>query len=92
VLDRSHLSRALLVAEAGRIDRLPPMLAELDLVVAGRALARLGVRYVVLHGTMYPPERRAQSLTILRTALGPETATTADDRHIWRIALDVEPT
>ena len=92
MLDRSHLSRALLVAEAGRIDRLPPMLAELDLVVAGRALARLGVRYVVLHGTMYPPERRAQSLTILRTALGPETATTADDRHIWRIALDVEPT
>lgn len=91
VLDRSHVVRALLTAEAGRIDRLPPMLAELDLVVAGRALARLGVRYVVLHGTMYPPERKAQSIAILRTALGPETTTTADDRHIWRIALDEDP-
>lgn len=91
VLDRSHLARALLVAEAGRIDRLPPMLAELDLVVAGRALARLGVRYVVLHGTMYPPERRDQSLTILRTALGPETATTADDRHVWRLSVEEDP-
>ncbi len=91
VLDRSHLARALLVAEAGRIDRLPPMLGELDLVVSGRALARLGVRYVVLHGTMYPPERRAQSLAILRAALGPETATTTDDRHVWRLAVEEEP-
>lgn len=91
VLDRSHLVRALVVAEAGRIDRLPPMLAEFDLVVAGRALARLGVRYVVLHGNMYPSERREQSITLLRTALGPETVTTEDDRHIWRIALPEEP-
>lgn len=91
VLDRSHLARALLVAEAGRIDRLPPMLAELDLTVSARALARLGIRYIVLHGGMYPAERREQSLVILRSALGPETTITDDARHVWRLAIDEEP-
>jgi hypothetical protein len=64
------------------------MLAELDLVVSGRDLARLGVRYVVVHDALYPPERREQTLTILRTALGPETAATADGRHVWRLSED----
>ncbi len=89
VLDRSHLARALVIAEAGRLDRLPPMLAELDLVAAGRALARLGVRYIVVHDALYPPERREQTLTLLRTALGPETRATDDGRHVWR--LETEP-
>lgn len=86
VLDRSHLARALLVAEAGRLDRLPPMVGELDLVVAGRAIARLGVRWVVMHAPLYPPERREQTLTLLRAALGPETAATADGRYLWQLA------
>src|SRR5262249_9075126 len=80
VLDRSHLARPLLIAEAGRLDRLPPMLPELDLVVAGRSLARLGVRYVVVHDALYPHERLEQTLTILRTALGQETEATSDGR------------
>ena len=88
ILDRSHLARALLVAEAGRVDSLPRMLTELDLVVAGRALARLGVRYVVMHAGMYPPDRREQSLQILHTALGPETARTGDGRYVWRLLLE----
>ncbi|MDP2314222.1 MAG: hypothetical protein Q8P41_15065 [Pseudomonadota bacterium] len=95
VLDRSHLARALLVAEAGRLDRLPPMVGELDLVVAGRALARLGVRWVVMHESLYPPERREQTLILLRAALGPETQTTGDGRHLWLLAPpagDEEPT
>jgi hypothetical protein len=88
LLDRSHLARALLIAEAGRVDSLPPMLSELDLVVAGRALARLGVRYVVMHAGMYPADRRAQSLELLHTALGPETTQTSDGRYVWRLSLE----
>ena len=74
----------LLLAEAGRMDRLPPMMPELDLVVSGRSLARLGFRYVVLHGDLYPPERRQQSVDILRVALGPETAV-RDSMLLWRL-------
>ncbi len=87
LLDRSHLARALTVAEAGRLDRLPPMVGELDLVVAGRALARLGVRWIVMHAPLYPPDRRDQTLQLLRGALGPETTTTGDDRHLWQLVL-----
>ncbi|MES2638735.1 MAG: hypothetical protein V4850_04615 [Myxococcota bacterium] len=90
VLDRSHLARALLVAEAGRLDHLPPMVGELDLVVAGRALARLGVRWVVMHAPLYPPERRDQTLILLRAALGPETVTTADDRYLWQLPTEAD--
>lgn len=85
VLSRSHLGRTLLVAEAARLDRLPPVLPELDLVASARALSALGVRYVVVHDALYPPERLAQTLTILRTALGPETEVTEDARHVWRL-------
>ncbi|MSQ01786.1 MAG: hypothetical protein EXR71_07825 [Myxococcales bacterium] len=86
VLERSRLARALRVAEAGRLDRLPPQLPELDLVVSGRALARLGVRYVVMHERFYLRERAASTLVLLRVALGPETTTTADGDHLWRLS------
>jgi hypothetical protein len=85
MLADSHLARTLLIAEGGRLDRLPPELPELDLVASGRALADLGVRFVVVHEKLYPPERLAQTLTILRTALGPETVATDDGRRIWRL-------
>ncbi|HND31548.1 MAG TPA: hypothetical protein PLA94_16210, partial [Myxococcota bacterium] len=84
VLGRSRLLRTLLLAEGGRMDRLPPMLPELDLVVSGRSLARLGFRYVVLHGDLYPAERRQQSIDILRVALGPETLTEGK-LVLWRL-------
>lgn len=85
VLLRSHLARTLLVAEAGRLDTLPPMVGDLNLVASGRALAGLGVRYVVVHEPLYPPDRLASVLTLLRVALGPETLATPDGRRIWRI-------
>jgi hypothetical protein len=85
VLERSRLARALRVAESGRLDRLPPLLPDLDLVVSGRALAALGVRYVVMHDRFYLPERAGTTLTLLRVALGPETATTATGEHVWRL-------
>lgn len=85
VLDRNHLSRALRVAEAGRLDALPPTLPDLDLVVSGRALADLGVRYVVMHERFYLRERAKTSLELLRFALGPETLTTPDGDHVWRL-------
>jgi hypothetical protein len=92
VLDRNHLTRALRVAESGRLDHLPPMLPDLDLVVSGRALADLGVRYVVMHERFYLHERAATSLALLRFALGPETVTTADGDHVWRLPAPPEPT
>lgn len=85
ILERSHLARALRVAEAGRLDRLPPLLPDLDLVVSGRALGRLGVRYVVMHERFYIPERAESTLTLLRVAFGPETVTTATGEHVWRL-------
>lgn len=85
VLDRSRLARTLRVAEAARLDRLPPLLPELELVVGGRALADLGVRYVVMHERFYLRERAASTLALLRVALGPETVTTADGDHVWRL-------
>lgn len=89
VLDRSRLARTLGIAEAGRLDRLPPLLAEFDLVVSGRNLADLGFRYVVLHARFYLPERLASSLTILRVALGDELEITAEGDHVWRLERPV---
>jgi len=84
-LGRSHLTRAILVAEGGQLDSLPPSLGSLDLVVAGRALARLGVRYIVVHERMYPAERLTAVLTLLRTSLGPETLDTGEGEVVWRL-------
>ncbi len=85
ILSRSHLTRAVLIAEGGQLDSLPPSLGSLDLVVAGRAMARLGVRYIVVHEHMYPAERLASVLTILRTSLGEETIDTGEGERIWRL-------
>lgn len=85
VLGRSHLAKAILVAEGGRLDQLPPALGDLDLVVAGRAFADLGVRYIVVHQKMYLPERLEQVVTLLRASLGPETEDTGAGELIWRL-------
>jgi hypothetical protein len=85
VLERSHLARALGIAEAGRLDTTPALFAEFDLIVAGRSLADLGVRYVALHSQFYLPERLESSLTILRVALGEETTITSDGTHVWKL-------
>jgi hypothetical protein len=84
VLGRSHLMRALLVAEGGRMDHLPPTIGDLDLVVSGRSLARLGFRYVVVHGDMYPPEKLEQTLELLRAALGPESRA-ENKTYVWQL-------
>lgn len=85
LFERNRLARLIRVAEGGRLDRLPPMLPELELVVAGRQLARLGVRYVVVHGRLYPARRREQVLSLLRMALGPETERTEAGEYLWRL-------
>ena len=92
ILDRSHLARSLRVAEASRLDRLPPLLPDLNLVVSGRALARLGVRYVVMHERFYIGERKETTLALLRVALGPETATTSTCERVWRLPVPAETT
>jgi hypothetical protein len=92
ILDRSHLARSLRVAEASRLDRLPPLLPDLNLVVSGRALARLGVRYVVMHERFYIGERKETTLALLRVALGPETATTSTGERVWRLPVPAETT
>ncbi len=85
MLSRNHLTRALLVAESGRVDSLPGVLGDLDLVVSGRALARVGVRYVVVHERLYPPDRLALVQTLLRGALGPETRRDPAGQTIWKL-------
>lgn len=85
ILERSHLARVILVAEGGQLDTLPPSLGTLDLVVAGRSAARLGVRYIVVHEHMYPPERLDQVLTLLRTALGEASFDTGEGERVWRL-------
>jgi len=85
ILERSHLARVILVAEGGQLDTLPPSLGSLDLVVAGRSTARLGIRYIVVHERMYPPERLNQVLTLLRTALGDESFDTGEGERVWRL-------
>ena len=85
ILERSHLARVILVAEGGQLDTLPPSLGSLDLVVAGRSTARLGIRYIVVHERMYPPERLNQVLTLLRTSLGDESFDTGEGERVWRL-------
>ena len=85
MLSRNHLTRALLVAESGRVDSLPPVVGDLDLVASGRALARVGVRYVVVHERLYPPDRLVLVETLLRGALGPETTRTDAGETIWKL-------
>jgi hypothetical protein len=88
ILARSHLARTVMVAEGARLSSVPPVLPQLDLAISGRALAEAGVRFVVVHEPLYPPDRLQQVLTILRAALGPETLPTDDGRRIWQLGAD----
>jgi hypothetical protein len=88
ILARSHLARTVMVAEGARMGSVPPVLPQFDLAISGRALAEAGVRFVVVHEPLYPPDRLQQVLTILRAALGPETLPTDDGRRIWRLGAD----
>ena len=67
------------------MDHLPPMIGDLDLVVSGRSLERLGFRYVVVHGALYPPEKLEQSLELLRAALGPESGV-EQNTYVWQLS------
>jgi hypothetical protein len=69
--------------EAGRAWTLPGRVPSLDLVVAGRALARRGLRYVVLHERLLPAFKREQVEAILTGLWGEPARHPADGLLVW---------
>jgi hypothetical protein len=79
----NRLTATLLRVEAGRAWTLPGRVPSLDLVVAGRALARRGLRYVVLHERLLPAFKREQVEAILTGLWGEPARHPADGLLVW---------
>ncbi len=67
----NRLTAALLRLETGAARALPERLPELELALGARLLARQGLRYVVVHGALYPEQEREQVEALLSAVLGP---------------------
>ncbi len=81
----NHLTATLMRLEATRARYLPPQLPQLDLLVSGRALARQGYRYVVLHEALVPEFKRKQMIAVLDGVYGEATVHEADGLRVWTL-------
>jgi len=66
----NRLTATLIRLEASRARSLPARLPELDLVVAGMGLERMGYRYLVLHERLYPDFKGEHVETVLTGIFG----------------------
>jgi hypothetical protein len=83
----NRLTAALIRLEAVRAHTLAPHLPELDLVVAGRLLARDGYRYVVVHEDLYPDFKRANVEAVLTGVFGEPRAYPDDGIKVWTLPV-----
>ncbi|MFM2248670.1 MAG: hypothetical protein RL071_4745 [Pseudomonadota bacterium] len=88
---RNRLTATLIRVEATRARTLPPRLPELELVVAGRALQRMGYRYIVLHEELLPKFKAEAMISLLDGIFGPHTSAEADTLRIWKLEALGEP-
>jgi hypothetical protein len=82
---KNRLLTTLIRLEATRARTLPPRLPELDLVVGGRALARNGYRFVVLHTNLYPDFKAQQVHAVLTGVFGEGVAHPDDKMVVWTL-------
>lgn len=85
VLSLNYLSMTLIRMEATHARSIPPILPELDLVVAARALARQGYRYIVVHDNFYPKFKSAQVHTLLGALLGAPKEYPGDNIKVYTL-------
>jgi hypothetical protein len=85
----NRLMVALMQVEATRATSLPAGLPALDLIVSGRALARQGYRYVVLHEDLYPAFKRHQAEALLTGVYGPPVRHADDALLVWTLPEDL---
>jgi hypothetical protein len=81
----NRFTATLLRIEATRARGLPPVLPNLDLLVAARTLARQGVRHVVVHEQLYPRVKLAQVEALLRGVAGPPRRVPEDGLQIYTL-------
>ncbi len=84
---QNRLTAALIRLEAVRAQTLAPHLPELDLVVAGRLLARDGYRYIVLHEALVPGFKRENMAAVLTGVYGPPRAYPEDGLLVWTLPV-----
>ena len=80
---RNRLTTSLIRLEATRAVSLPPEVPQLDLVVAGRTLARQGYRFVVLHEDLVPEFKRLQMIALLNGVFGQGQEYPEDQLRVW---------
>jgi len=66
----NRLTATIIRVEGGVDQGLPPRMPALELTLGARALARRGLRYVVVHGALYPDDKRATIEALLDGVLG----------------------
>lgn len=71
LLRENRFSAALIRVEGGVGRALPAELPALELALGARLLAKAGLRYVVLHGSLYPEDKRRAVRALLDATLGP---------------------
>ena len=81
----NRLLVTLMRLEATRARTLPSDLPLLDLLASGRALARQGYRYVVLHEDLYPSFKRDQAVAVLSGVYGEPEAWPDDGLLVWTL-------
>jgi hypothetical protein len=86
----NRLTATLLRVEATRAQGLPPVLPNLDLLVASRTLARQGVRHVVVHERLYPEAKLAQVEALLRGVAGPPRRVPEDGLQIYTLGVGMD--
>lgn len=84
-LMKNHLSMTLIRMEATHAQSMPSILPELDLVVAARALARSGYRYIVVHDRFYPDFKKEQVHTLLGALFGTPKHYPSDQLHVYTV-------
>lgn len=82
---KNRLTATLIRIEASRAHTLPPRLPELELVASGRALQRMGYRYIVLHEAMMPGFKAEMVSSVLDGVFGPHEAVPDDRLRVWTL-------
>lgn len=85
LLRANRLTAEIIRVEGGTGLGLPPRLPALELTLGARELSRSGLRYVVLHGALYPEDKRATIEALLDGVLGVPAARPDPGVSVYRL-------